>query len=157
MAVAIAIIREGGAGIASLNIQEPDIENFMKQDFVVTGSDGSTGHPRKYGTFPRKLRIYVREKGLITLPFFIQHSSALTAQQLHIDRRGLIKEGYFADIIAFDYATTTDKSTYEHPEVYAEGMKYVVVNGRVAVENGKYAGVLAGVPVKPAATRNKSQ
>jgi N-acyl-D-amino-acid deacylase len=98
VAVAIAIIRDGGAGVASLNIQESDIENFMKQDFVVTGSDGSAGHPRKYGTFPRKLRIYVREKGLITLPFFIQHSSALTAQQLHIDRRGLLKEGYFADV-----------------------------------------------------------
>lgn len=149
VAVAVAMIRDGGAGIASLNIQEPDIENFMKQDFVVTGSDGSAGHPRKYGTFPRKLRIYVREKGLITLPFFIQHSSALTARQLHIERRGLIQEGYFADVIVFNYATTTDKSTYEHPELYSEGMKYVLVNGQVAVENGKYTGVLAGVPIKP--------
>jgi N-acyl-D-aspartate/D-glutamate deacylase len=157
VAVAIAIIRDGGAGVASLNIQESDIENFMKQDFVVTGSDGSAGHPRKYGTFPRKLRIYVREKGLITLPFFIQHSSALTAQQLHIDRRGLLKEGYFADVIAFDYAATTDKSTYEHPDLYSEGMKYVLVNGQVAVENGKYTGALAGLPVKPAVTRSKSQ
>jgi N-acyl-D-aspartate/D-glutamate deacylase len=155
VAAAIAVIRDGGAGVASLNIQESDLENFMKQDFVVTGSDGSAGHPRKYGTFPRKLRIYVRERGLISLPFFIQHSSALTAQQLHMERRGLIKEGYFADVIAFDYATITDKSTYEHPELYSEGMKYVLVNGQVAVENGAYTGALAGVPVKPGSTRSK--
>ncbi len=147
VATAIEIIRAGGAGVASLNIQEPDIENFMKQDFVVTGSDGSAGHPRKYGTFPRKLRVYVRERGIISLPFFIRHSSALTAEQLHLVGRGLLKEGYFADIVAFDYATTTDKSTYEQPELYSEGIRYVVVNGTLAIEKSKYTGALAGRPL----------
>src|SRR5450755_1158736 len=99
-----------------MNIDEADIENFMKQDFVVTGSDGSPGHPRKFGTFPRKLRIYVREKGILSLPEFVRHSSALTAEYLNIKDRGLIKEGYFADVIAFDYRALTDKATYEHPE-----------------------------------------
>lgn len=71
---ALEIIKGGGAGVASFNMSEPDIENFMKQDWVATGSDGSEGHPRKYGTFPRKLRVYVNEKKTITLPFAI-HSS----------------------------------------------------------------------------------
>ncbi|MBV8818513.1 MAG: D-aminoacylase [Acidobacteriaceae bacterium] len=141
---AIAIIRTGGAGIASLNIDERDIENFMKQEFVTTGSDGSTGHPRKYGTFPRKLRIYVREKHILTLEQFVQRSSAQTADDLHIANRGQIKEGYFADIVAFDYDKITDQSTYEHPEVLSNGVQFVIVNGKVAVENGKYTGALAG-------------
>jgi len=145
---ALAVIREGGAGVASLNIDEADLENFMRQDFVVTGSDGSAGHPRKYGTFPRKLRLYVREKKLLTLPEFVRRSSAQTAEDLHIARRGLIREGYFADIIAFDFDKTTDRSTYENPRLYSEGMRYVWVNGKLAVEDGKYTGVLAGQPLR---------
>lgn len=142
---ALDIIRaSGGAGVASLNIDERDIENFMKQDFVVTGSDGSAGHPRKYGTFPRKIRMYVREKKVLTLPEFVQRSSSKTAGDLHIANRGLLKEGYFADVIAFDFNTVTDKSTYELPEVYSEGVRYVLVNGQVAIEQGKYKGTLAG-------------
>lgn len=144
---AIEIIQAGGAGIASLNIKESDIENFMKQDFVVTGSDGSEGHPRKYGTFPRKYRVYVREQKLISLPFFIQHSSAKTAEDLHLGPRGLLKKGYFADVIIFDPQTFTDKATYEHPEVFSEGVKYVIVNGQVTIDNGKLTGTLSGRPL----------
>ena len=144
---AIDIIRAGGAGIASLNIDEADIQNFMQQDFVVTGSDGSPGHPRKYGTFPRKLRIYVREKKILTLPEFVQRSSAQTAELLHLPQRGKILPGFYADIIAFDYNALTDKATYEHPELYSEGMRWVWVNGKLAVEEGKYTGVLAGQPL----------
>lgn len=155
VAAAFAIIHEGGAGIASLNIKEPDIENFMRQDFVVTGSDGSPGHPRKYGTFPRKIRVYVRERGVITLPFFVQHSSALTAKLLRLPERGELKQGYFADVVAFDYNTIVDKSTYEKPEVLSEGVKYVFVNGQLAVENGKYSGALAGKALTRTSGKNK--
>jgi N-acyl-D-amino-acid deacylase len=141
---ALEIIKGGGAGVASFNMSEPDIENFMKQDFVMTGSDGSEGHPRKYGTFPRKLRVYVYEKKIITLPFAIHASSGLTAQMLHLSNRGLLREGHFADVIAFDPATVADRSTYERPDVLATGMRYVIVNGKIAIEDGKYTGVLAG-------------
>lgn len=141
---ALEIVKSGGAGVASFNMSEADIENFMKQDWVMTGSDGSEGHPRKYGTFPRKLRVYVNEKKIVSLPYAIHSSSALTAQALHLPDRGLLREGYFADVIAFDPATVADRSTYESPDTLATGMKYVIVNGKIAVDDGKYTGALAG-------------
>ena len=146
---AFQIIQNGGAGVASFNMQDSDIENFMRQDFVMTGSDGSPGHPRKYGTFVRKLGLYVREKKTISLPFAIRSSSALTAETLHLSRRGWLRSGYFADVIAFDPATVADRATYEHPDLLAAGIEYVIVNGRIAVDQGKYTGVLAGQPLRP--------
>lgn len=145
---ALDIAANGGAGIASFNMSEDDIDYFMKQDFVMTGSDGSSGHPRKYGTFPRKLRDYVFEKKLITLPFAIRASSALTAETFRIPERGLIKINYFADVIVFDPKTVRDRATYEQPETLATGMKFVIVNGQVAVDEGKYTGILAGIPLR---------
>jgi N-acyl-D-aspartate/D-glutamate deacylase len=144
---ALEILRHGGAGLASFNMSEQDIENFMRQEFVSTGSDGSEGHPRKYGTFPRKLREYVYRRKLISLPFAVRSSSALTAESLRLPQRGLLREGYFADLIVFDEKTVADLATYEHPQVLAAGMQYVLVNGVVAVEGGKYNGALAGRPL----------
>jgi len=145
---ALVIIKSGGAGVASFNMNADDIDNFMKQEWVMTGSDGSEGHPRKYGTFPRKLREYVFDRKVITLPFAIHASSKLVAETFHIRERGQLKIGYFADVIIFDEKTIADRATYEHPEVLATGMKYVIVNGKLAVDNGKYTGALAGQPVR---------
>jgi N-acyl-D-amino-acid deacylase len=145
---ALVIIKGGGAGVASFNMDEQDIENFMKQEWVMTGSDGSEGHPRKYGTYPRKLREYVFNKKIITLPFAIHASSKLVAETFHIYERGQLKIGYFADVIVFDERTIADRATYEHPEVVAAGMKYVIVNGQLAIEDGKYSGALAGQPIR---------
>lgn len=141
---ALDIAANGGADIASFNMSEADIDYFMKQNFVMTGSDGSSGHPRKYGTFPRKLREYVFNKKLITLPFAIRASSGLTAETFRIPERGLLKVGYFADVIVFDPQNVRDLATYEQPEILAAGMKFVVVNGKIAVDEGKYNGILAG-------------
>jgi N-acyl-D-amino-acid deacylase len=142
---ALDIIKNaGGAGVASFNMSEKDIRRFMKQKFVMTCSDGSTGHPRKYGTFPRKLREYVFQAKVISLSFAVRNSSALTAETFHIPERGLVRVGYYADVIIFDPNTVSDRSTYEQPELLAVGMKFVIVNGKVAVENGTYNGVLAG-------------
>jgi N-acyl-D-amino-acid deacylase len=141
---AIDLIKAGGAGIASFNMNENDIANFMKQSFVMTGSDGSAGHPRKYGTFPRKLREYVFEKRVISLPFAIRSSSSLTAETFRITERGKLKIGYFADVIVFDPKEIRDLATYEEPEKLATGMRFVLVNGKIAVDEGKFTGVLAG-------------
>jgi N-acyl-D-aspartate/D-glutamate deacylase len=142
---ALEIIKNvGGAGVASFNMNEKDIRRFMKEKFVMTCSDGSTGHPRKYGTFPKKLRQYVFQDKVISLPFAVRNSSALVAETFRIPERGLIREGYFADVIVFDPATVSDRSTYEQPELLAVGMKFVIVNGKIAVENGAYTGALAG-------------
>ena len=144
VAAALEIVKKGGAGVASFNMNEADIENFMRQDWVMTGSDGSEGHPRKYGTFPRKLHVYVNEKKIISLAAAIHSSSGLTAQAMHLAGRGLLREGYFADVIVFDAAAIADRATYEHPDVLATGVKYVIVNGKIAIDGGKYTGVLAG-------------
>jgi N-acyl-D-aspartate/D-glutamate deacylase len=148
---ALAIMRERkleGLAVASFNMNEGDVIRFMKQPWVMTGSDGSYGHPRMFGTFPCKLRVYVYQKKVIKLPFMIHISSDFTARTICIPERGLLRTGYFADVIAFDPATVADRSTYEHPTELAIGMKYVIVNGKLAVENGRYTGTLAGCPLR---------
>jgi N-acyl-D-aspartate/D-glutamate deacylase len=142
---ALEIIKTaGGAGVASFNMSEKDIRRFMKDKFVMTCSDGSTGHPRKYGTFPKKLHEYVFQHKVISLEFMVRNSSALTAETFRIPERGLIREGYFADVIVFDPNKVTDRATYEQPELLSEGMRFVIVNGQLAVADGKFTGTLAG-------------
>jgi len=141
---ALDLIKLGNVAVASFNMNEKDIDRFMKEKLVVTCSDGSGGHPRKYGTFPKKLRTYVFDHKLISLPFMVRNSSALTAEWFRIPQRGMIREGYFADVIVFDPKTVADRSTYEQPELPAVGMNYVIVNGKIAVENSTFTGVLAG-------------
>jgi N-acyl-D-aspartate/D-glutamate deacylase len=141
---ALDIIKNGGAGVASFNMSEDDLKNFMRQSWVMTCSDGSTGHPRKYGTFPRKLRKYVFDEHVITLPFAIRSSTSLPAETFGLTERGLLKEGYFADIVAFDPNTIRDLATYTNPEVLSTGVRYLLVNGKVAVSDGKLQNVSAG-------------
>ena len=147
---ALEIILAGDAGVASFNMKESDVETFMVQPFVMTGSDGSNGHPRKYGTFPRKLRHYVYDTRLLTLPQAVRSSSALTAETLHLTDRGVLAAGMFADVIVFDPATVSDRATYEQPTLLATGMRYVLVNGVVAIDDGTYTGALAGRPLSRA-------
>jgi N-acyl-D-aspartate/D-glutamate deacylase/Tol biopolymer transport system component/acetyl esterase/lipase len=141
---ALEIIKTGGAGVASFNMTESDIENFMRQPWVMTGSDGSGGHPRKYGSYPRKIREYVFNRHVITLPRMIQASSLQVAETFYLKDRGKLSPGYYADVIVFDEKTIADRSTYDSPEVFAEGVKYVIVNGKVAIDGGKHTGALAG-------------
>jgi len=141
---AIQIILNGGSSVASFNMNEQDIEKFMVQDFIFTDSDGSDGHPRKYGTFPKLLREYVFTKHVLTLPQAVRRSSAATASFLGFQGRGMLAPGYFADVIVFDPATVSDKSTYEQPTLLSVGMKYVMVNGTLAIDDGRYTGAMAG-------------
>lgn len=145
---AIDIIRNGGSGVASFNMQEADIEAFMKQDWVMTCSDGSTGHPRKYGTFPRKLRRYVLDKHVISMESMVRQSAGFTADTFSLKDRGYLRAGYFADVIVFDPKSVSELATYEQPEKLSTGMKWVFVNGRLAVEDGKYTGALAGAALR---------
>ena len=144
---AIRIILNGGSSVASFNMNEKDIEAFMRKPWVVTGSDGSAGHPRKYGTFPKKWAEYVRGKKILTPEAFVHQSSALTAQTFGIKDRGVLAPGKFADVVVFDDAAFKDRATYEKPTELATGMKYVVVNGKVAVDGGAYANITPGVGV----------
>ena len=113
----------------------------------MTGSDGSEGHPRKYGTFPMKLRKYVFDEHIISLPFAIRSSTSLTAQTLGLKDRGLLKTGYYADIVVFDPKTINQRATYENPTVLATGVRYLIVNGELAVDEGNLTSALAGRPL----------
>ena len=140
----LQIILAGDASVASFNMNEADIEKFMKVDFIFTDSDGSDGHPRKYGTYPRLLRNYVYAKPVITLQQAIRRSTATPAAFYGFKDRGRLAEGAFADVIVFDPRTVADRATYESPTLLATGMRHVFVNGSAAVENGTYTGALAG-------------
>lgn len=147
---ALEIIMNGDAGVASFNMNEDDIVRFMREPWVFTGSDGSDGHPRKYGTYPHKLREYVLARKVLTMEQMVQRSSREVALALGMGERGTLAPGYMADVIVFDTAKVADRATYEHPELLAEGMQYVIVNGKLAVSEGKLTGALAGRPVRRA-------
>jgi N-acyl-D-aspartate/D-glutamate deacylase len=141
---AIEIIRAGGAGVGSFNMSEEDIRTFMRADFMMTGSDGSNGHPRKYGTYPRKLRRYVLDGDVLSMERMIRASTSLPAQVFGLADRGRIAEGVFADVAVFDPATIRDEATFLEPELLATGVRWVLVNGRLAVEDGVPTHELAG-------------
>jgi N-acyl-D-aspartate/D-glutamate deacylase len=142
---ALEMIRQGlDMGVASFNMTESDIETFMKDPYVMTSSDGSSGHPRLFGTYPRKIRRYVLDKPVITMQRMVQASSQQVAEVYGIKERGSIRTGYFADVIVFDPATIRDVATYVEPEKLSTGMRWVIVNGKPAVADGKATGVMAG-------------
>ena len=104
----------------------------------------SSTHPRSYGNFARLLGKYVREERVISLPEAIRKLTSLPAQTLGIERRGVIKEGSFADIVVFDPQTIRDRATFDKPHQYAAGVNYVLVNGQVVLDNGRHTGARAG-------------
>src|SRR5262249_9619357 len=105
IAAAIAVIRIDDTSVASFNQTEEDIAAFMRQPWVMTGSDASGGHPRAYGSFARKYAEYVHRQRVISLRDFIERSTALTADTFGLTDRGRLRAGAFADIVVFDPET----------------------------------------------------
>lgn len=145
---AIRIIETGSAGVASFNMTEEDIRNFMREPFVMTGSDGSGGHPRKYGTYPRKIRQYVLADSVITLERMIESATSQVARTFGIADRGRIEAGVHADIIVFDPAVFRENATYLEPTLLPSGMHWVLVNGTVAVADGRLTHALPGRAIR---------
>ena len=142
---ALDLIRTiGDISVASFNMTEADIETFMKDPYVMTSSDGSGGHPRLFGTYPRKIRRYVLDKPVITMERMIQSASGQVAEVYGLPQRGVLREGYFADVTVFDPRTVREQATYTEPERLSVGVRWVFVNGRLAVDEGQATGVLAG-------------
>ncbi len=149
--VVFEILRGGGATAVYHAIGPDDVDVIMRHPATAIGSDGPVGifgegapHPRQYGTFARVLGLYVRERGVITLEEAIRKMSSQTARRLSIHDRGLLTEGYYADIAVFDADEIVDKATFEDPHQYAVGMKYVLVNGEVVVADGEHTGARPG-------------
>lgn len=112
--------------------------------------DSATGlsHPRAYGTFARILGKYVREEGATTLEEAVRKMSSAVATRLHIKERGLLKEGFFADVVVFDPEHVADRATYDEPHQLSDGIVHVFVNGVAVVDEGKHTGALPGRPVR---------
>ena len=133
----VRVCMEGSPSVHSFMMKEEDIERFMKQPWVMTGSDGGGGHPRAFGSFARKIREYAINRGVLSIAEAVYKSSYLTAKTVGIKDRGLIKAGYFADIVLFDRNLYDARSTYEDGEQLAVGAPYVLVNGHIVIDQGK--------------------
>jgi N-acyl-D-aspartate/D-glutamate deacylase len=144
VSAAITVIRVHDPATVSFNMSEADIAAFMRQPWVMTDSDASGGHPRVWGTFARKYAKYVVADKIITLRDFIERSSSVTAKWFALIGRGELKPGAFADIVVFDPKTYAARATYEQPTLPAAGVRTVIVNGVVAVDNGALTGKAAG-------------
>jgi N-acyl-D-amino-acid deacylase len=145
---AIEVMRAGGAAVASFNMIPEDLRRFMQQDWVMTCSDGTVAHPRKYGTFSKKLREFVLEEEVLSLAQMVRRSTGLTAETFGIPKRGKIAEGYFADLIVFRPEAVRDRATFAEPNTLSTGMHYIVLNGEVVVEEGQFTDNLAGKVVR---------
>jgi N-acyl-D-amino-acid deacylase len=150
--IALEIERNGGAQIVHFSMSEEDVRLIVKQPWVATASDGaamvpgtsSVPHPRAYGCFARKIGRLAIEDKLISLERAVRSASGLPADVLRVPERGYLKPGYFADVVVFDPETFRDRATYDKPHQYATGVRWLFVNGQLAVEEGKYTGALAG-------------
>jgi N-acyl-D-aspartate/D-glutamate deacylase len=150
------LLQRGDASLVSFNMSERDIELIMRQPWNMTSTDGDLvpigqgkPHPRAYGAFPRKLRLYVKERGVVDLPFAIRSMTSLPAQVFALKDRGQVRSGAFADLLVFDPAQVNDPATYQEPHQLAEGMVHIVVNGVLVRENGKFTNELPGRVLTP--------
>ncbi len=148
----IELMLNGGAGMVFHGMSENDVKNIMQYPFNMFASDASirqykigVPHPRGYGTNARVLSKYVREEKIISLEEAIRRMTSLPAQKFQLKDRGLLKEGLAADVVIFDEKEVQDMATFEDPHQYSKGFKYVIVNGKLVVENGNHTGVRSGV------------
>ena len=147
----IDIMTDGGASAVFHGMSEEDVKRIMKYPFNMFASDASIRvfgsgmpHPRGYGTNARVLSKYVRDEKVISLEEAIRRMTSLPAQKFQLSNRGLLREGYAADIVIFDEKEVQDISTYENPHAYSKGFHFVIVNGALTVDNEKHTGVRAG-------------
>jgi dihydroorotase/N-acyl-D-amino-acid deacylase len=145
------IVERGGARAIYHAMQEADVERIMQHPATAIGSDGGISvfgegvpHPREYGTFARVLSRYVRDRGVLTLEEAVRKMSAATAQRIGVLDRGILREGFYADVAVFDPTEVRDMATFQDPHQYAVGVKYVLVNGVVVVSEGAHTGARPG-------------
>lgn len=151
----LLIAHDGRVSALYALMHEDDVRVVLRQPWVSIGSDSSAQpaagpmaqgrpHPRGFGSFPRVLGHYVRELQVVELPEAIRRMTSFPAAQMGIEHRGQIREGYYADLVAFDRGTVADRATFDMPRQYPEGVPVVVVNGVVTVRAGRLTGARGG-------------
>jgi N-acyl-D-amino-acid deacylase len=142
-------------GIVGFAMDEDNLKKVLSSPLVMIGSDGSTAapdgklatgkpHPRYYGTFVRVLGKYCREEKCFDLPTAVKKMTTMPAEKIGLKKRGSIVKGNFADITIFNQKTVIDKATFTEPHQTAEGIEYVLVNGKVVIDKSKHTGLRPG-------------
>ena len=145
--------------IVGFGMDEDNLRKVLSSSLVVIGSDGNAvapygklgagkPHPRFYGTFPRVLGKYSREEAIFDLSTAIMKMTSMPATKLGIPKRGLIAKDYYADIVVFNPETVIDNATFEDPHQFPTGIEHVIVNGKIAVKDGKHTGAQAGAVLR---------
>jgi N-acyl-D-amino-acid deacylase len=149
------IADRGHTRILITSMAQEDVVEIARTPWVLVGSDGNAlapygvtsqgkPHPRFYGTFARVLGHLRRDRGLLSLPQAISKMTGGSAAALGLAERGLLREGYWADVSVFDPATIADRATYDEPHQYADGVGTVIVNGTLVIDEGEHTGALPG-------------
>ena len=148
------IQQNGGAQGVFFQMDEKDVEYLMKLPYTMHASDGEVQikgkgvpHPRNYGTFPKVINFYVKEKKVLALEDAVRKMTSLPAKAFRLENRGKIKEGMFADIVIFDYERFRDRATFSDPHQYSEGLEYVIVNGEISVKDNQLTGTCSGMVI----------
>lgn len=151
----ISMYEAGGAGMIYHGMGEPDVQRIMQEPFTMIASDsgvrqndGSVPHPRGYGNNARVLGHYVRELKLIGLEDAIRKMTSLPAQTFGFRDRGLIREGFAADVVIFDENTIIDRASYDNPHQFPIGITFVIVNGKLVLANNQITNDRPGVAVR---------
>ena len=154
----IEMMQQGDARMVFHGMSEEDVKRIMQYPFNMFASDAGirvfgqgAPHPRGYGTNARVLAKYVREENIISLEEAIRRMTSLPAQKFHLKDRGLLKEGFTADIVLFNENEVTDQASFEKPHQYSKGFRYVLVNGQLVVDADQHTGVRPGHSLKGAA------
>jgi N-acyl-D-amino-acid deacylase len=147
----IEMYMAGGAGMIYHGMNETDVQNIMREPFTMIASDSAVRrfgegvpHPRSYGNNARVLGHYVRELRVLSLEDAIRKMTSLPAQTFNLRDRGLVREGFAADLVIFDDATIADRATFEQPHQYPAGISYVIVNGEMVLADGKLTAARPG-------------
>jgi len=144
---AIEVVRGGNPSIASFNMDPPDINAIGIQDWVMTGSDGSNGHPRKYASYPKAYQDFVSGESLMSMEKFVHRSSGLVADSFYLCDRGYLAPGRRADIAIIDTEMYLPVADFENPTRLSTGVTHLLVNGVPAIRDGERTNALSGIVI----------
>lgn len=155
----LLIEEENRVGMVTFMMKEENTVKILSHPLVGIGTDGvalapygllSRGkpHPRSYGSFPRVLGKYIREQKIVPLPRMIRKMTLEPAQKFGFKKRGILKKGYYGDVVIFDERRVKDRATWTNPHQYPEGIEYVLVNGEMVIKQGSHTGKLPGKIIK---------